>query len=59
MLQDAGLEDVISIFESYPVLPIRWIEPEKHQQCALWLVSDDARYVTGLTLPVDGGFLLK
>ena len=22
----------------------------------LWLVSDDARYVTGVTLPVDAGF---
>ena len=22
---------------------------------ALWLVSDDARYVTGVTLPVDAG----
>ena len=25
----------------------------------LWLVSDDARYVTGVTLPVDAGFTNK
>jgi NAD(P)-dependent dehydrogenase (short-subunit alcohol dehydrogenase family) len=25
----------------------------------LWLVSDDARYVTGVTLPVDAGFANK
>ncbi|MGH3561583.1 MAG: SDR family mycofactocin-dependent oxidoreductase, partial [Mycobacterium sp.] len=24
-----------------------------------WLVSDQARYVTGITLPVDAGFLNK
>ena len=25
---------------------------------ALFLASDDARFITGVTLPVDGGFLL-
>jgi NAD(P)-dependent dehydrogenase (short-subunit alcohol dehydrogenase family) len=24
-----------------------------------WLVSDQARYITGITLPVDAGFLNK
>ena len=25
----------------------------------LWLVSDDARYVTGITVPVDAGYTNK
>jgi NAD(P)-dependent dehydrogenase (short-subunit alcohol dehydrogenase family) len=25
----------------------------------VWLASDDARYVTGVTLPVDAGFINK
>jgi NAD(P)-dependent dehydrogenase (short-subunit alcohol dehydrogenase family) len=25
----------------------------------LWLASDEARYVTGVTLPIDAGFLIK
>ncbi len=24
-----------------------------------WLVSDEAKWVTGVTLPVDAGYLLK
>jgi SDR family mycofactocin-dependent oxidoreductase len=57
--EDATLEDVIGVFESFPVLPIRWIEPEDISNALLWLVSDEARYVTGSTLAVDGGYLLK
>jgi NAD(P)-dependent dehydrogenase (short-subunit alcohol dehydrogenase family) len=25
----------------------------------LWLASDESRYVTGITLPVDAGWLVK
>lgn len=30
--------------------------PEECADAALWLVSDEARFVTGVALPVDGGF---
>jgi glucose 1-dehydrogenase len=33
-------------------------EPEDIAQAAVWLVSDDADYVTGVTLFVDGGMTL-
>lgn len=32
-------------------------EPEDVAKAALFLVSDDASYITGVTLPVDGGWL--
>ena len=32
-------------------------EPEDIAGAALFLVSDEARYITGVTLPVDGGWL--
>jgi 3-oxoacyl-[acyl-carrier protein] reductase len=41
----------------YRVLPIkRYATPEEGAAAALFLVSDEARYITGHTLAVDGGF---
>lgn len=40
-------------------LPADMVEPEDIADAVLWLVSDAARYVTGTTLPVDAGFVLK
>jgi SDR family mycofactocin-dependent oxidoreductase len=37
-------------------LPVELIEPEDIANAAAWLCSDDARYITGVTLPVDAGF---
>lgn len=33
--------------------------PEECADAALWLVSDEARFVTGIALPVDGGFTAR
>ena len=38
-------------------LPVQVLEPEDIANAVAWLVSDDARYVTGITLPVDAGFI--
>ena len=56
-----------SFAEDYPqlvgnlrnALPKRLLEPVDITNAILWLVSDEARYVTGATLPVDAGFLVR
>jgi (+)-trans-carveol dehydrogenase len=57
--EDATLGDVIEVYESIAALPIPWTEPEDIANAVLWLVSDEARYVTGVSLPVDAGWYLK
>jgi len=41
------------------VLPVELVEPEDITEAVYWLVSDAARYVTGITLPVDAGYTQK
>ncbi|MFE0177729.1 mycofactocin-coupled SDR family oxidoreductase [Streptomyces sp. NPDC059002] len=50
--QDARLSE-----ESPNALPVDTIEPVDVSNAVLWLASDEARYVTGVTLPVDAGFI--
>jgi SDR family mycofactocin-dependent oxidoreductase len=41
------------------LLPIPVIEPIDVSHAIAWLVSDQARYVTGTSLPIDAGFTTK
>ncbi|MGH1554969.1 SDR family oxidoreductase [Streptomyces sp. L7] len=36
-----------------------WVEPVDVANATLFLASDEARYITGIALPVDAGALLK
>jgi SDR family mycofactocin-dependent oxidoreductase len=40
-------------------LPVPVMEPDDIAEAVLWLASDAARYVTGVALPVDAGFLVN
>lgn len=40
-------------------LPVQVLEPEDIANAVLYLVSDAGRYVTGVTLPVDAGYVNK
>ena len=40
-------------------LPIPWVEPRDITNAVLFLASDEARYITGVTLPVDAGSVTK
>jgi SDR family mycofactocin-dependent oxidoreductase len=46
-------------FQALNALPIPWVEPVDISNAVLFLASDEARYITGVTLPVDAGSLVK
>ena len=47
------------VFQSTNALPVPWVEPVDISNAILFLVSDEARYITGVTLPVDAGYTVK
>lgn len=58
-LDEPGPDDVAVVAKLMHVLPIGWVEPDDVASAVLYLASDEARYVTGVALPVDGGSCLK
>ena len=54
-LDNPGKEDVKAGFQAMNLLPIPWIDPVDVSNAIVWLASDAARYITGVTLPVDAG----
>jgi SDR family mycofactocin-dependent oxidoreductase len=51
--------DAADLFSNLTLLPIPWVEPEDVSNAVLWLASDEARFVTGAAIPVDGGQLAR
>ncbi len=58
-LENPTIEDAHDVFRGLNVLPILWVEPVDISNAVLFLASDEARYITGVTLPVDAGFGIK
>jgi (+)-trans-carveol dehydrogenase len=46
-------------FKALNLLPIPWMEPVDISNGVLFLASDESRYITGVTLPIDAGFMEK
>ena len=57
--KDRTKERLAERFQAINALPIPWVEPADISNAVLWLASDEARYITGVTLPVDAGFMAK
>jgi (+)-trans-carveol dehydrogenase len=58
-LENPGPGDVKVVAQMMHALPIGWVEPEDISNAVLFLASDEARYITGVTLPIDAGSCLK
>jgi len=52
-------EDFIPVSQAMNALPIPWVDPVDISNAVLFLASDEARYITGVALPVDAGAAIK
>lgn len=52
-------EQAVAVMRGMHVLPIGEVEPVDISNAVVFLASDEARYITGVALPVDGGALIK
>lgn len=57
-LENPTKEDVAEAFTQMGHLGIPWIEPVDISNALVFLASDEARYITGVTLPVDCGMTI-
>ena len=58
-LENPTREDAEVAFPAMQSMPIPWVEPVDISHAVVFLASDEARYITGQQLAVDGGGLLK
>ncbi|MCE0767607.1 mycofactocin-coupled SDR family oxidoreductase [Pseudonocardia kujensis] len=52
-------EAALPAFLSLNAIQVPWVEPVDISNAVLFLASDEARYITGVTLPVDAGALVR
>jgi (+)-trans-carveol dehydrogenase len=52
-------DDLAPPSQALNALPIPWVEPLDISNAVLFLASDEARYITGVVLPVDAGAAIK
>jgi SDR family mycofactocin-dependent oxidoreductase len=58
-IENPGVDDVRGAFQSLNALPLPWLEPSDVTDAVVWLASDQAKYITGISLPVDAGNTVK
>src|SRR5215218_9205556 len=58
-LEHPTREDAEPAFTYFQAMPIPYVEPEDIANLALFLASDESRYITGQQIRVDAGALLK
>ena len=54
-LADPTRDEFAAAARTMNMLAIPWVEPHDIANAALFLASDEARYITAVTLPVDAG----
>jgi (+)-trans-carveol dehydrogenase len=55
-LENPAVDDVVATFKATNAMPVPWVDPVDISNALLFLASDEARYITGVPLPVDAGY---
>jgi (+)-trans-carveol dehydrogenase len=50
--------DVTPVFAGLNLMPVPWVEPADVSAAVLFLTSEQARFLTGVQLPVDAGYMM-
>ena len=58
-LPNPSQDDILEAMTGMQAMPIPWVESIDVSNAVLWLASDEARYVTGVALPIDAGMTIK
>lgn len=58
-LADPSYDDFVRAAHGITLLPVPWVEAIDISNAVLFLVSDEGRYITGISLPVDAGQSIK
>ena len=58
-LENPGPDDMAPICQMFHTMPVPWVEARDVSNAVLFFASDESRYITGVTLPVDLGGCLK
>ncbi len=58
-LENPGPDDFAPFSQMTHMMPVPWVEAVDISNAVLFLASDESRYITGVSLPVDAGALLK
>ena len=58
-LENPTVEDVSAAFQATNAMPVPWVDSVDISNALLFLACDEARYITGVSLPVDAGYALS
>lgn len=58
-LENPTVDDFAAVSQGMHLLPTPWVEPVDISNAILYLASDEGRFVTGTTMTVDAGAMLK
>ncbi|BBX15621.1 oxidoreductase [Mycolicibacterium duvalii] len=58
-LENPGPDDIAPLCQMFHSMPRPWVEIEDITNAVLFFASDESRYVTGVSMPIDLGSCLK